>query len=207
MTPELRQLIDTALQHLPADGGGGCPPEKALAMAEYVVSENINYAVEIGVYKGRSFFPTALAQQSIGGQVIGIDPYLKSSARENDLTPEMKVVVNNIIDAWDTVDSYISNMRRIALWGLGNNAMLLRETSEVAVKYLPDGIGMLHIDGNHDIEFVAKDILYYLPKIKNNGLIIMDDTDWDSVRSCLPLLAAQCKLESEHGTWQVWRKA
>ncbi|WP_228895978.1 class I SAM-dependent methyltransferase [Pseudoduganella aquatica] len=84
----------------------------------------------------------------------------------------------------------------------------LRQLIDTALQHLPaDGIGVLHIDGNHDIEFVAKDLQYYLPKIKSNGPIIMDDTDWDSVRSCLPLLAAQCKLESEHGTWQVWRKA
>lgn len=206
MTPELQGLIETCLQHLPADGGGGCPPEKAMAMAEYIVAENITYSVEIGVYKGRSFFPQALAHRVTGGQIIGIDPYMKENAREKDLTPEMRATVDRLVDAWDTVETYVSNMRRIALWGLGNNALLLREPSESAVKYLPGDIGMLHIDGNHDMEFVAKDILFYLPKIKANGLIIMDDTDWESVRVCLPLLTTHCKLEADHGFWQVWRK-
>jgi hypothetical protein len=206
MTPELRAQVELSLQHLPADGGGGCPVEKALAMVEYIVAENIVYSIEIGVYKGRSFFPQALAHQQTGGQVFGIDPYLRSAAREKDLTPEMRIVVDKLIDAWDPLDTYIANLRRIPLWRLGNHAVLLRETSEVAVKYLPDDIGMLHIDGNHDIEFVAKDIILFLPKIKSGGLIIMDDTDWASVQSCLPLLSKDCDLEKDCGTWQVWRK-
>ena len=182
MSPELRDLINTSLQHLPADGGGGCPPEKAFAMAEYIVSENITYCVEIGVYKGRSFFPQAIALRQTGGHIIGIDPYLKAAAREKDLTPQMRATVDKLIDEWDTIETYITNLRRISAWQLGNSATLLRESSEVASRYLPNDIGMLHIDGNHDIEFVAKDILLYLPKIKSNGIIIMDDTDWDSQR-------------------------
>lgn len=206
MIQELRTQIEACLQQLPSDAGGGCPVEKALLMAEYIVSEEITYAVEIGVYKGRSFFPQALAQKHIGGIIIGVDPYLKESAREKDLSPVLKVMVDNLIDSWDTFESYVSNLGTIINLKVGNNALIIRETSEVAVKYLPGEIGLLHIDGNHDVEFVEKDINLYLPKIKKNGLIIMDDTDWESVRSCLHLLNDSCLLEKDYGLWQVWRK-
>jgi hypothetical protein len=208
MLNELHSEIEQCLQMLPADAGGGCPIEKALAMADYIVTENLTYSIEIGVYKGRSFFPQALAQRRIGGVVFGIDPYMKECAREKDLTPQMKTLVDNIVDSWDTVKTYALNLGWILSWKLGNNAVLIRETSEAAAKYLPGDAGLLHIDGNHDIEFVEKDIALYLPKIKSGGLVVMDDTDWASVQACLHLLEDQnCKLDSDHGTWQVWRKA
>lgn len=206
MNNELRMNIEKCLQQLPADSGGGCPLDKALIMAEYIVSENIQCSVEIGVYKGRSFFPQAFAHLKTGGKIIGVDPFSKNDARENDVSPELKRIIDDSIDSWDSILSYVYNLKKIMDWQLGNCATIIRETSEIAAKYINDEIGMLHIDGNHDTKFVSKDISLYLPKIKHGGLIIMDDTDWSSVQSCLYLLNSDCVLEKDNGTWQAWRK-
>ena len=44
-----------------------------------------------------------------------------------------------------------------------------------------ESIDILHIDGNHDEEYVTKDILFYLPLVKKGGYIIMDDITWPGV--------------------------
>ena len=204
---ELKKQIEKCLSNIVADGGGGCSIEKAFIMAEYIMFENIKYSVEIGVYNGRSFFPQALAHKITGGKIIGIDPYLKEAAREKDLPKDIAIAVDKLIDNWNTIEMYISNLERILSLQLGNNAFIIRDTSENIVSYLPDNIELLHIDGNHDISFVTKDISLYVPKLKPGGIIVMDDTDWDSVKSCLYLLSEnQCILERDFNTWQVWRK-
>lgn len=205
MTPELHREIEECLKLLPADDGGGCPLDKARWMADTIVAEQLACSVEIGVYKGRSFFPQALAQRHIGGLAIGIDPYSKASAREKDLSDDLRKVVDDLIDAWDVGETYTQNLVHVLEWQLGNHALLLRETSEEAARFMPFNIGLLHIDGNHDVEYVTQDITLYLPHVKAGGLVVMDDTDWDSVRSCLHLLQG-CTLESDRGGWQVWRK-
>jgi hypothetical protein len=205
MTPALQRQIEACLAQLPADDGGGCPLDKALWMAETIVSEKLSCSVEIGVYKGRSFFPQAMAQRELGGLAIGIDPYSRESAREKDLSDQLRKVVDDLIDGWDVGQTYAQNLVHLLDWQLGNHALLLRETSEEAARFMPPNIGLLHIDGNHDVEYVTKDIELYLPHVQPGGLVVMDDTDWDSVRSCLHLLQG-CTLESDHGSWQVWRK-
>lgn len=42
---------------------------------------------------------------------------------------------------------------------------------------------MLHIDGNHDIKYVLKDIELFLPLLNPNSIIVMEDIDWNSVKS------------------------
>jgi len=202
---ELKKQIEDCLLNIPVDGGGGCSIEKAFIMAEYMILENITYSVEIGVYKGRSFFPQALTHKVTNGKIIGIDPYLKEAAREKDLQKNAALMIDKLIDNWDTIETYISNLQRITNLQLGNNAFIIRDKSENVVKYLSDNIELIHIDGNHDVDYVTKDISLYLPKIKQNGIIIMDDTDWESVKSCLHLLTG-CVLEKSFNNWQIWRK-
>ena len=67
MIPQLRVQIEECLRQIPTDFGGGCTIEKALIMADYIVSEHITYSIEVGVYRGRSFFPQALAHNSRAG--------------------------------------------------------------------------------------------------------------------------------------------
>jgi hypothetical protein len=206
MIPQLRVQIEECLRQIPTDFGGGCTIEKALIMADYIVSEHITYSIEVGVYRGRSFFPQALAHKFTGGRIIGIDPYRKDTAREKDVSLEMRAEIDKFIDSWDIVGSYIAVLEKISDLKLGNNATIFRETSEGSFQYIPNGIGMIHIDGNHDTDFVINDITNYFGKIKHNGIVIMDDTDWASVRGCLHLLSEGCILEKDYNTWQVWRK-
>jgi predicted O-methyltransferase YrrM len=48
---------------------------------------------------------------------------------------------------------------------------IIKKTSEDAINDIPDGLDFVYIDGNHDYEYVKKDIKMYYPKIKEGGVI------------------------------------
>jgi hypothetical protein len=48
------------------------------------------------------------------GKIIRIDPYLKSNARERDLSPALRKMVDELIDTWDTVHTYIKTQCEFA---------------------------------------------------------------------------------------------
>ena len=53
---EVCRRIDNEIK---SDFGGGCPIEKSFLMAYLAQNQNLKTYVEIGVYRGKSFFPTA----------------------------------------------------------------------------------------------------------------------------------------------------
>jgi predicted O-methyltransferase YrrM len=75
----------------------------------------------------------------------------------------------------------ISNINKFKL-----NVNILRNKSENVVNNFDNNsIDILHIDGCHDYEYVLKDLSLYSDKITTNGIIIMDDINWPSVKSAM----------------------
>lgn len=199
---EVRNEVARFLANIKSDFGGGCTLNKAYALADLIVDNDMKYAVEIGVYKGRSLFPQAIAMKHTGGKVIGIDPYLKESALENDVSDALKDKIKNFVATWDTDETYHTNLNIIRQYNLP--CEIIRKKSEEAT--VPNGIELLHIDGNHDTEFVTKDIELFVPLVKKGGFIVMDDTDWGSVKVCLDMLNKDCELVADHNYYQIWKK-
>ena len=89
-------------------------------------------------------------------------------------------------------------------FNLDETVTLLRQTSEEAIAYFEQHvmgkaqtevseesitaengdafIDMLHIDGNHDYAYVSKDAALYIPLVRQGGIIVFDDINWESVR-------------------------
>ena len=82
---DLKPIADA----IPADLGGGCPLAKSFLMAYIALKYDLKNYVEIGVYKGRSFFPMAHAIKLMGGKAYGIDPYDSDAAKEFDLDADI----------------------------------------------------------------------------------------------------------------------
>lgn len=184
---------------------GGCPIDKSLILADLIINNALQYSVEIGVYKGGSFFPQAWAYNYLGtGKVIGIDPYQVACAKEENL-PKGLEHVNDIIDRWDCEKTYLNVWSNIFSFQLSSHAYLIRSKAEDAYTAIPDNIDMLHVDGNHDTACVKIDIARYLPKVKKGGIIVLDDTNWPSVACCLHLLHG-CEMETSFPSYQIWRK-
>jgi len=57
-----------------------------------------------------------------------------------------------------------------------HGATLLREKSTDAARLFDDeSLDFVHIDGNHEFDFVAMDIIQYVPKVRKGGLVIIHD--------------------------------
>ena len=88
-------------------------------------------------------------------------------------------------------------MFHLKKYGLEEWCTILRTTASDAVTSIPDGIGLLHIDGNHGQEAVLKDIQNYLPKVAKDGLVWFDDIQWESVLPAVEYAKTQCDLFEE----------
>jgi hypothetical protein len=197
---QLRARIAVLLEQIPSDFGGGCSVSKANPMAWLISRYNLKTTLDIGVYRGRSLFPQALAhQQSTGGTVYGVDPWSRAEARENDHL-ELKDAINAFIDHVDFERIYADvNVLRGRL-SLQSHCILLRQTSARAIEYFAKRnvyFDLIHIDGNHDTEHVMQDVNLYLPRLNLDGFLITDDISWNSVRPAYKAASLQLSLICE----------
>ncbi len=187
-TVELYKDLSRIVDQIPTDFGGGCPISKSFLMAKIALSNNLKTYVEIGIYRGRSFFPMARAMQLLGGVAYGIDPYTKDSAFEYDIEEHLKQKMDEFIDTSDFSEIFNEVLAFRKALGLEYCTEIIRSKSSNAINYFQNNqinIDMLHIDGNHDTAHVREDIDLYLPMVKEGGYIVLDDIDWESVKPAL----------------------
>lgn len=177
--------LEPIINQIPPDFGGGSSIAKTTLMAYIAIKNNLKNYVEIGVYKGRSFFPMARAMQIIGGQAFGIDPFNKEDAFESDIADNLKPSLEYFLETSDFEQIYKDVLNLQETLHMINCTEIIRKTSKDAAEYFkakPSKIDMLHIDGNHDTIHVLEDIQLYLPLMSDNGYIVVDDINWDSVK-------------------------
>jgi hypothetical protein len=178
--------VATVLGGIPIDTGGGCSVPKACVLAELIRRYRLRASVDIGVYRGRSFFPQALAHaRATGGVAYGVDPWSAVESVQHDMTPEVAAVVA----AWEpTVDFDAVYQDVVALrdrLGLAAHSVLVRRpSSEATADFARERIsfGLVHIDGNHDTVRVRQDVDLYLPLLLPTGFLVVDDISWPSIQ-------------------------
>lgn len=194
---KLYNEIKSLLDNIQADFGGGCGVEKAFVIAWLIGSFRMKNTVDIGVYRGRSFFPQALAHRKFtGGKVYGVDPWNKLDAAEND-NIELKDQINEFIEKtnFNAIFQEVSSFREKN--NFGENSVIVRDKSENAAYMFSKRnlfFNLIHIDGNHDTDFAVKDVNLYLPLLNKNGFVILDDISWDSVKPAMEILNRKTKL-------------
>jgi predicted O-methyltransferase YrrM len=185
--------IERALGHIPVDFGGGCSVAKAQVMARLIVEHEVDTAVEIGVYRGRSFIPLAIAMRARGaGRAIGIDPFAVEPAMQYDdhaVPVEMLHAFARETD-WGAIKAGVE--AAIDREGVSAYSELVQDTSAgAATRFAPASLGFVHIDGNHDRASVERDVATWLPLLRPGGLLVLDDASWSSVT---PILAELRKV-------------
>lgn len=170
---------------LPQDFGGGCSHEKAFLMSLIIKEFKLKKTADIGVYRGRSFFPQAIAHQLYSdGVVYGIDPYSNEDAVQKD-RPDLQNELDKFVSLTDFQKLYDDVSKIIIDNNYQNNCKLIRKKSSDAViefKNNSTKFGLVHIDGNHDTKFVMEDINNYFPLLAEKSFIVLDDISWDSVK-------------------------
>lgn len=204
MTTVAKSRIKEALKEIPQDYIGGCPLDKAFKLAEIVIENDFKTCVDIGTWRGRSFIPMLIATQLIGGKSYGIDPYTPECLYEYDLPQDICDHLRKIVPTLDLEGIY--NHLNKTLLQQHSNYSLIKKTAKDAIHEIPEKIDLVHIDGNHDRHAVMTDLEYYVPRVKTDGYIIMDDINFDTVKSTLPYLEQFATKISDFGLWGIWKK-
>lgn len=169
---------------------GWCTREKALTIARIVLQERPRTCVEIGIFGGRSLIPCAAALRHIGqGAIFGIEAWSPNVAIENP-TDE----AND--DWWSKVDfAGIKQtfFRFIAESNLIPQVRVIEAPSGRAAS-LFDEIDFLHIDGSHSAVNAAEDVILYARKVRQGGIVIFDDINWQSTAPARDLLSTMCDV-------------
>jgi hypothetical protein len=193
---KLRERLDFVVNAVPADFGGGSGLEKALTSAALIERHGFTSYVEIGVYRGRSLLPVAAVFAAAGrGSAVGIDPWNVIAATQQDvhLFPVSVSMVNEFVESldWDAIYGDVAQL--VTELGLTEYCELRRARAAEVAATIPDGsVGVLHVDGNHDEASVMADLENYLPKMRPDGFVVLDDVSWESVG------AARAVLERNH---------
>jgi predicted O-methyltransferase YrrM len=192
------------------DDGGRCGEVKGNLIKDLVIKTNAQLCVEIGVFKGASLMYFVEALEMTKGRVIGIDPYtiesLINEIPNKDLTQYYYEVLFKDQIVLDNLYNNISNI--ISENKLDSVVSLVRFKSEDYYSNIEkESIDVLHIDGNHDEEYVTKDIQLFLPLVKKGGYIIMDDITWPGViNSINNHLNNSTSLVKSYGDFSVHKK-
>jgi hypothetical protein len=118
-----------------------------------------------------------------------IDPYIPYDDGD---TPNTKVYLNGL----EIVK------KELAVFP---NITFIHKTSEDAVNDVPSEIDFCYIDGNHNYEYVKKDIENYYPKIKSGGVIGGHDFSVGFIGVCKAVIdfatKYQLKLYGKRDDW------
>lgn len=204
------KILNKLIKNDQYDLGGLCNELKGNVIKSLVKKTNAKLCVEIGVFKGSSLLYFAEALQKTEGNIIGIDPYEINSLKNEIPNKEVSHLIYNVLfKEQKTLDEiYLNLLNIIETNDLKGLITLIRDKSENYYKNIKnESIDVLHIDGNHDEEYVTKDILNYLPLVKKGGYIIMDDVTWIGVKNSIDKhLKSKCSLVSDHTDFFVYIK-
>jgi hypothetical protein len=199
----LLQRAAAAAEALPADSGGGASAGKAQVLAWLIARYDLQVTVDIGVYRGRSLLPQAVAHRfCTGGMVYGIDPWSLADALQSDLRG-----LRPVLAGWEReVDldaTYEAVVAALAEAGLQEHCTLLRATSRDALEWLRRGAALfdlVHVDGGHDSATVLRDVRDVLPRLRAGGFLVLDDVSWPSVHPAYALAARHLDVLHQRST-------
>lgn len=180
-----------------------CTEQKAEWIYNKVIEKRPALCVEIGVFGGGSFFAFALAMKKIGyGLLVGVDPWCEEAALQG--------IGDDFARKTDFEEVYQNFMKVREREKLIGFTHVFRERAENIDWFFENNyhtelleIDILHIDGNHSTEAVTKDLIHYIPRVKYDGIIILDDINWPTVAAAIEKFP-QLKQIHDFTTWGVY---
>ena len=89
-----------------------------------------------------------------------------------------------LVDPWKTFDGYYYDQKKLEKcysnvkkkFGSNKKVTILRKTSlEASDDFENESLDFIYIDGNHEYNYVIKDLEIWFPKLKSNGVLFGDD--------------------------------
>lgn len=146
-----------------------------------LLENDIKCFVEIGTYGGANLLSLYDIAKSKNIKLYGIDPHetilIYNGKKEEEVLENIKSSYKNIYK-----ENRIKIQNIIQKYKLDDLITYIVDVSQNVVdKFEDNSIDLLHIDGDHSTEGVYSDLNLYYPKVKDGGIIICDDADWESV--------------------------
>ena len=134
--------------------------------------------VEVGCWKGQSaaYMAMEILNQKKDIDFFCVDTWLGSDEHQGD-----KDVMSGTL-----FSVFLSNMKKVK----GGFIPIQKESVEASKDFLDESVDFIYLDASHDYDNVKKDLLVWLPKIKQGGIIGGHDYGMqgvvDSVTEILP---------------------
>jgi hypothetical protein len=175
---------------------GWCEESKNKYLFDLSLNINAELIIEIGIYRGLSLCSFSAASLVNNCKVIGIDSYINdytTHVTQDDLNYSKEFIQKNFKEENLPCEFIFKSSLEASFDAIFNEKM----------------IDILHIDGSHTPENSCLDVLLWLPKIKQNGFLILDDVNWETLKRAQQIALQKCKhicyLESLNKT-QVFQK-
>lgn len=129
----------------------------------------INY-LEIGVFRGENIIGMSKTYcKHLESKMYCVDPWIDYD-EYSEYKGKLGIIYNLFVEA----------MNKENLW---DKIVVHRDFSHnVVPTFNDDFFDIVFIDGNHETDFVYKDGVMVLPKVKSGGTIIFDDYDWPQTK-------------------------
>jgi predicted O-methyltransferase YrrM len=135
-------------------------------------------AAEIGTYKGENAL-NMLEKLNIK-KIYLIDPYEVYENYEEDISSK------------NTDENYNSARRRLRKYS--KKTIYIKKFSDEAWKFIPEELEFVYVDGNHEYEYVKKDMEIYWKKLKKGGILAGHDISWPGVSKAFCEFVQEKKL-------------
>lgn len=167
---KLFSLISSVTQTL----DGWCSVPKAAALAAMTTAMNVQLAIEIGVWAGRSLLPVAFAMKAKGSGVIkGIDPYLAAASAADEFGDNLEWWNNQKMHD-DIKAKFWNHVKKFEV--ISHVDLIEKRSDDVSLVGATD-FDLLHVDGNHQ-EQAIRDAEKFGPLVRLGGIVVCDDLKW-----------------------------
>lgn len=165
---------------------GWCTHEKACNLFNIVYTNELKLCVEIGTFGGKSMIAIALALKALNdGIVFGIDPWKVDACLEGTNGEENNKWWSEI-DWNKIISSYFDKAQEFDV--LGHMAHFRKHDTQCLQYFSDESIDLIHFDSNHSEEVACRTVNDWWGKIRSQGVIVMDDIDWDGQDKAADLL-------------------
>jgi hypothetical protein len=164
---------------------------KIAAMIAIFADAPAGDVIEIGVLTGRSASVLEiLARRYRIGSVLAIDPWSFSESVQHESPSHLQ----SMVDIWDArvpFETFLVQLLPIAREGSFNYLPMTSRAAyqmwstcdeitspEFGTTHYDREIAVLHIDGNHDYAMVKADVDLWVPHLKKDSWLILDDYYW-----------------------------
>jgi len=163
-------------------------PKEAIKFAKDYFKNKPIKSIEIGIFKGQN---------------------------SEDIIKNLNIKKNYLIDPYTQYEDYKSDgyydklkiakkeaLNRLKKWS--NKIIWIRDYSEKAIKKISEEVDFIYVDGNHEYEYVKKDLQLYWIKLKKGGILSGHDIQSLGVSNAVLEFAKEKNLEVHFGDRRDW---